>query len=182
MAIISKETFEKFTKEEKDKLRKDYDDLIYFSEHATDEYLRNEAPKTLKEYERLFGKENLKPESMVKTWEDINKMDNRYHKLIDEIIRCGYSSLWGSKVINKVIATIKIVKLIELGYGGTITLKEWDDKRCTKYGLLVRDGKLDVWQGNSNIHEIVTFHTREQREEFMSYPENVELVEQYFMI
>lgn len=186
MSIISKETFDKFTKEEKEKLRYDYDGLIYLSEHSTDIFLRNEAPKTIREYERLFGKENLQPpEPKIKTWEDINKMDNRYHKLIDEIIRSGYSSLWDSKVINKVIATLKISKLIELAYGGMVTEEEWKDKTIPKYCIVPN------WL-NKGFHRIkcetidemrfIGFHTYQQADEFISYIENIEIVEQYYMI
>ena len=59
MAIISQETFNKFTEAEKEKLRYDYDGLIYLSEKVTDEFLRTQDPIYIKEYERLFGKENL---------------------------------------------------------------------------------------------------------------------------
>ena len=59
MPIISQETFNKFTEEEKEKLRHDYDGLVYLSEESTDEFLRTQAPIYIKEYERLFGKENL---------------------------------------------------------------------------------------------------------------------------
>ena len=63
MAIISQETFDKFTEAEKEKLRYDYDGLVYLSEESTDEFLRLRAPIYIKEYERLFGKENLVKQS-----------------------------------------------------------------------------------------------------------------------
>lgn len=121
----------------------------------------------------------------IKTWEDIVKMDNRYHQLIDEIIRSGYSSLWDSKIINKVIATLKISKIIEFGYGGMITNEEWKDDELDKYTI--------EWLDEANYpfitchssrfrDDFASFHTKQQAQEFLSYPENVELFKNYNMV
>lgn len=175
MSIISKETWDKFTEEEKERVRQGYKSWLYAYNKGGIEFSIHE------EYEDLFGKENLQPEPKIKTWEDITKMDNRYHQLIDEIIRRGYSSLWDSKIINKIIATLKISKLIELGYGGMVTEEEWENEDIRKFSIVRFQKDLSYAEGRS-AYEFVSFHTPEQREEFMSYPENVELVKQYYMI
>ena len=121
----------------------------------------------------------------IKTWEDIVNMDNRYHQLIDEIIRSGYSSLWDSKVINKVIATLKISKIIEFGYGGIITNDEWEDDTFDKFSIVwVEEFKHPVIRCHCSRFQddFISFHAKRQAEDFMSYPENVELVKNYNMI
>lgn len=119
----------------------------------------------------------------IKTWEDIVNMDNRYHQLIDDIIRSGYSSLWDSKVIGKIIATLKIAEIIEFGYGGMVTDEECD---CINPLYIIKcDYKgnvfIDSYKGVV-IDKIVTFRTQESAEEFMSYPKNVELIRNYYML
>lgn len=117
----------------------------------------------------------------IKTWEDIVNMDNRYHQLIDDIIRSGYSSLWDSKVISKIIAALKISKIIEFGYGGIVTDEEWEDRDIIKYCLCKVDNRI-FYATRTDHFLFIAFHTDQQREEFMSYPENVELIRNYYMI
>lgn len=122
----------------------------------------------------------------IKTWEDIVKMDNRYHQLIDEIIRSGYSSLWDSKVINKVIATLKISKIIEFGYEGMPTEENWRHDLNEGLGIytIVWDPteKLFYIHYEMNYKSDLAFGSDDLAEEFMSYPENIELLRQFYMI
>ena len=83
------------------------------------------------------------------------------------------------------IATYKIAKLIELGYGGMVTDEEWKNKDITKWIVVPNDdnGKLiivDTWHNSKR--GCIAFHTQQQAKEFMSYPENRTLVKQYYMI
>ncbi len=78
------------------------------------------------------------------------------------------------------LALIKIYQLIEYGYGGNITNKEWEDNKQEKY---VIDYNHDVITGiyyNQRNH--ISFHTEKQRDEFLSYPENIQLVKEFYMI
>ena len=66
-------------------------------------------------------------------------------------------------------------------YGGEITDEEWKDFRLRKYGLLFYNHKL-----STNIYydtkQIIGFHTEEQLTRFISFPENVQLVKDFYMV
>lgn len=87
-------------------------------------------------------------------------------------------------IVKSAIALLKIHQLIEVSYGGNVINDEWIDRDITKYFISF---------GNDNIIGIektilseefshIAFHTKEQAEEFLSYPENIELLKDYFMI
>ncbi|MCH5167913.1 MAG: hypothetical protein J1F35_08550 [Erysipelotrichales bacterium] len=168
MATISQETFEKFTEEEKKKLRDEYN-----SSYRTpnDRYI----------LECTFGKENLQPKPEIKTWDDVKKVyPNTYGNENIELFPCN-EFVWDAKLIRKNIAMLKIAKLIELGYGGIVTEEEWENEDIRKFSIVRFKKKLSYAHGFA-AYEFVSFHTPEQREKFLSYPENKKLVEQYYMI
>ena len=188
MSIISKETFDKFTEEEKRKVRELNKELSTIRNENGDKY--HYLTGSLDNLDALFGKENIQPKPKIKTWNDIkegeviqeiqeNFNDLGAHCYID----CNYEGYIPSKIINKMIATAKIAKLIELGYGGMVSDEEWKDNNINKYCI--------IWGSETNkcryidvcyaVH-FIAFHTSAQREEFMSYPENVKLIEQYYML
>lgn len=190
MSIISKESFEKLTRDEKKKLRQIYKDM---KEEPSLAYAHEYAEKCewLEDY---FGKENL--QSKIKTWEDLEKdgfsvegdylceFDN-YNDDKAEIFKeaISYKGEFSDKLILKAIATLKIAKLIEIGYGGVVTDEEWKDYRVHKYCVVLdMCGKLSIECRKGNSHEFIAFHTIQQTEEFLSYPKNIELVRNYNMI
>lgn len=191
MAIISKETFDKFKEEEKNELIRIYNEVSidYLNIKKSKDIEKSEIFNKLIQLEIFFGKENLQPEPEIKTWKDVgNNKDNfcenylNLYKTANGNYCLDVDKSHDIKVILKVIATIKIAKLIELGYGGTVTKEEWEDTGLPKFCIYVSDGKIH--SNGFNIHDkhFITFHTCKQREEFLSYPENVELVKQYYMI
>lgn len=170
MSVISKETFEKFTKEEKDWVIKEYN---------------SDAGEGHSMLEKLFGKENLIP--IPKIWNDILKYyPARGTGIVG--LECELKNVVGidDKVAQKIIATAKLAKLIEMGYEGVVTDDEYISN---EYSLddsfwciwVNARGKIECTE-IENIRDLLIFHTREHAEEFMSYPENVKLVKQYFMI
>ena len=66
-------------------------------------------------------------------------------------------------------------------YGGEITDEEWANSNLIKCSI-------EVW--NTCIHcsyvynerTVLAFHTSKQRDRFLSFPENVQLVKDLFMI
>ena len=122
----------------------------------------------------------------IKTWEDIEKELPEFFKLSNSpnpmMIQ---SNELRNRLFKKVMAIYKIAILIEYGYGGAISDEEWEDTMFKKYGILYRpykNGKKlfikDIWDEKC----FIAFHTREQAKEFMSYPENIELIRQYNML
>lgn len=181
MAIISQETFDKFTKEEKDALRREHN------------YLESLKEKDLNcdyrqfELERLVDRKNLIPKE-IKIWEDIEtEYQNCKTKTseINHILFNAYDGSFDDKLIKKLVATYKIAKLIELGYGGAITEEEWKDKTIPKYCLvpnLITPTSYSIECQTLDVKRFIAFHTYQQANEFMSYPENRKLVDQYYMI
>ena len=87
------------------------------------------------------------------------------------------------KVTSKIIATYKISRIIELGYGGMVSEEEWRDKDLFKWYIVPGiEGKLVIDSSYENWQEFVSFHTKQQAEEFMSHESNRKLVEQYYMM
>lgn len=169
MSIISKETWDNLPEEEKEKLRQNY----------SEDY----DAETRVILEDIFGKENLQPEPKIKTWEDVLT-----HNLVNPLIvreSAGHAEdVCGEKIGNKVESTLKIAALIELGYGGMVSDEEWLNEENPKYVIkCTTDIKPRLY--NDEVYDdiqFVAFHTDKQRNEFMSYPENVKLVEQYYML
>lgn len=181
MSIISKETWDKFTEEEKEKTRKYYSEFVYLAENGIDEEERIVNSHLKVEFEMWLGKENLQPESKIKTWEDIEKEYPEHfgHSNTPNPMLIPSQEL-RDKLLTKSIATYKIATLIELGYGGMITNEEWRNDEW-KYAITCNEGGLLI-EKSCHKRMFIAFHTPEQREEFMSYESNRKLVEQYYMI
>lgn len=78
------------------------------------------------------------------------------------------------------LVLLKIHQLIEVGYGGNVITEEWKNIDRYKYiisATLHVESKMHFCSKNH-----IAFHTKEQAEEFLSYPENVQLLKDYFMI
>ena len=181
MAIISQETFEKFTKEEKESVRKLY-------EHYEDDTLlyQTEPPKLVKHnLESLFGKENLEPKPIIKTWNDViltAEQDEEYGNIYDNYIIVR-SVVHCPEILKKRLeATYRIGKIIELGYG-IVSEEEWRNdvkpKLCI-VPLATDKGFKIVTRFYIDGFVLPTFHTTEQANEFLSYTENVQLLEDYY--
>lgn len=66
-------------------------------------------------------------------------------------------------------------------YGGEITKEEWGDFDLAKY-VITRCGNDSETGVARSYYEFLAFHTEEQRDRFLSFPENVQLVKDYLMI
>lgn len=89
-----------------------------------------------------------------------------------------------TSIEKSVIALLKIYQLIEVGYGGNVTNEEWKDRSITKWRIGFHyDGEIMIDYCVSPIaYTPIVFHTKEQAKEFLKYPENVQLLKDYFMI
>lgn len=121
-----------------------------------------------------------------KTWSELVK-ENKYQPYFAEI-HIRFSSkdkcTYGKNPIEKsALALLKIHQLIEVGYGGNVTNKVWKND---KFKFII---SIDTSVNEFNISSVchctatpIAFYRREQAEEFLKYPENVELLRDYFMI
>lgn len=133
----------------------------------------------------LFGEHNLNPKPKPKTWEDFLK---EFHKDTDWNPKNEFADLilygMDDKVKTKIIATSKIAKLIELGYGGMVTEEEALDDNIEKSAIDLYEGKIHLHTGicTASGDRFLMFRSNEMGEEFMSYESNRKLVEQYYMM
>lgn len=87
------------------------------------------------------------------------------------------------KIGDSCSALFKIHKLIEVSYGGNITNKEWVSPNYANYAISLHHHSkhFEILQNPADRH-LVLFHTKAQAEEFLKYPENIQLLKDYFMI
>lgn len=98
-------------------------------------------------------------------------------KMIDKSHAVGVNQ----KLAKSALALLKIHQLIEVGYGGNITYEEWEeDNEQEKYVIRYNLGVTTGICYNEKSH--IVFHTEAQAKEFLSYPENVQLVKDFYMI
>lgn len=176
MSIISQETWDNMPEKEKEEICRDY---MEWQEIAkTNPYFEGK----ISNMEELFGKENLQP-NKIKTWEDVEKHNLKTYG--NENIELFYFNefAWESQYIRHCIAALKISKLIELGYGGMVTEEEWKENGSDKgfyYLWATPEGEIEC----TLIYavEFIAFHSEELAKEFMSYPENLQLIKDYYMI
>ena len=124
----------------------------------------------------VFGSHNITQAKSPKTWADILEGDYSYAITLN-------SSGFSKEMQDKAEVTLMISKLIEEGYGGQITEEEWHDDSVRKYTVRYapHDKRRlicsDYCIGDKHF---IAFHRPDQRDEFLSYESNRELVRKYF--
>lgn len=180
MAIISKKSFDKLSEVEKKSIQTDYQDLLSDDGNWINSLTSEERSGAIMQLEWMFGKETLLSE--IKTWEDVQEMneDSNFFMRIDDNLELS------DKVYSKCIATLKIAKLIELGYGGAISDEEWRNDKIPKYYIApnhnVPGALIMSTSYKSEDMHFIAFHTPEQMAKFISYESNRILMKQYYMI
>lgn len=128
-------------------------------------------------------KENIQP--VIKTWEDIRREygDLDYDVSFDvERQSDKYIGSVPYNIIEKAIATCKIAQLIDLGYGGIVNDNEWRDS-TSKFAICPdSSNRLEIIRIRNGAKHFVAFRDYFKAEEFMSYPQNITLLKQYYII
>lgn len=90
----------------------------------------------------------------------------------------------GTNIERAAQALLKINLLIKAGYGGNITKEDWDNNKVTKWVIQYTPRGLNNIQLYYSYAAFshLAFYSKEQAEEFLSYPDNVKLVKNYLMI
>lgn len=160
----------KFTKNGKICTRKDADCVIFPS-------------KDQRDWNKWIEENKPKPK-IPKTWSDtqFNSSFTVYElSYIDKDKDYVLTSTGISPIERSALALLKIHQLIEVGYSGNISIEEWNNPTILKYVVICRDNNINEDEYKLQ-KEAVAFRTAEQRKEFLSYPENIELLKDYFMI
>lgn len=82
------------------------------------------------------------------------------------------------KYLKSALALAQISQLMPY-YGGEITDEEWEKDNC-KYAIEVSNGK--IYESWCKTKYLIAFHTKGQLQKFLSFPENVQLVKDFYMI
>lgn len=125
-----------------------------------------------------------KKQSQINIWADIEHMSGVY---IDDT--CYIEEIEGIRVdtysnvfiyAKAALAMAQFSQLIPY-YGGEVTNEEWLSPYKFKYVILCRQGKLEPASATIIAYPLA-FHTKEQLDRFMSFPENIQLAKDFYMI
>ena len=128
-----------------------------------------------------WDKENNK--KTPKTWSELIKIKDIFTECAEICSNGGEDkskTFMNTPIKKAALALLKIHQLIEVGYGGNITNGEWNDGK-RKYVITYAEYRFVINIALVTKHHIA-FHTQEQAEEFLKYPENVQLLKDYFMV
>ena len=156
----------KFTKHGKISTSNDADCVLFPSKDQRDwnKWAEKQKPKVPKIWNEMKS-------CNVEVWQHISRMD--------------YGPT--EPIVKSALALLKIHQLIEVGYGGNVTNEEWLDNEIEKFIITLNISNYSyqftiVKHTTSAYFNYIAFHTKEQAEEFLKYPENVQLLKDYFMI
>lgn len=130
-----------------------------------------------------WNKENN--HKIPKTWSELKKSDKAKRAIVQIDSDFGhFSDIVGKTPIEKsALALLKIHQLIEVGYGGNVSYEAWQDPGYGAWCILYdyKTKKFEIQHSISLIH-LIAFQTLKQAQEFLSYPENVQLLKDYYII
>lgn len=84
------------------------------------------------------------------------------------------------KYAKAALALAQISQLMPY-YGGEVTDEEWKNDNWKYSVALNHIGEISI-SCITHMRCLVAFHTKEQRDRFISFPENVQLVKDFYMI
>lgn len=124
----------------------------------------------------------------INTWKDIKSVKGYYidfgssiAKIESNMVEDSNKNIFISEKYAKAALALAQISQLMPYYGGEITDEEWANSNLIKCSI-------EVW--NTCIHcsyvynerTVLAFHTSKQRDRFLSFPENVQLVKDLFMI
>lgn len=145
-----------------------------------------EVDKENSTFECIKFKKKIK----VNTWQDIPKLQGFYtlgdSKIVELDEEChnvfptneNRNVFLNKKYLKSVLALAQISQLMPY-YGGEVTNEEWE-KDNYKYSIDISNGK--IYESICRCKHIVSFHTKKQLNKFLSFPENVQLIKDLYMI
>lgn len=170
------------------KASKEHDEIILEYYHKGNYSENGEQDLFPSKDQRDWNKWNEENNPKVpKTWSDYiivnrNNFDKGICDYCIDVSGTGNNG-WtrrNTPIEKSALALIKIHQLIEAGYGGNITNEERSDDRYVY--IIALDGREFRVFYNTSMLCILAFHTKAQAKEFLKYPENVQLLKDYFMI
>ena len=122
----------------------------------------------------------------INIWKDIRYIEGCFISSDSEITElktyrdnCDMNIFISEKHAKSSLALAQISQLMPY-YGGEITNEEWKNNE-RKFTIVVYNGELKPFT-HVNNKVLIAFHTEQQRTEFMSFPENIQLVKDFYMV
>lgn len=121
----------------------------------------------------------------INTWEDIPRVNGCY--MNNSHIYTGYEGkpceenkdvYLTDKYAKSALALAQISQLMPY-YGGEITDEDWEKDNYI-YTIEVSNGK--IYESWCKTKHLIAFHTKKQLNKFLSFPENVQLIKDLYMI
>lgn len=124
----------------------------------------------------------------VNTWKDIKYMQGSVihgDSTIHDVSMCVRENVdknifFSEKYAKSALALAQISQLM-IFYGGEITNEEWSNDEW-KYSISINNKGIINNISMVHIKEIIAFHTEEQRYKFLSFPENIQLIKDLYMV
>lgn len=123
----------------------------------------------------------MKKSKNPKTWSEVKDKHIYHFKICNDLIELEDSAKILSPIEKSALALLKIYQLIEVGYGGNVTRSDYIDIHKKAWGIDY-DFLRNNFHPSTICYSLVAFHTEEQAKEFLSYPENIQLLKDYYMI
>lgn len=123
----------------------------------------------------------------VNTWKDLTFVNGFYINGVSNIIAdCGKAvegnkNIFHSEKYAKAALALAQISQLMPYYGGIVTNEDWKNHDKTKHGIVVTQDSVICGRYNE-IRVPIAFHTREQLLKFISFPENVQLIKDFYMI
>lgn len=135
----------------------------------------------------IFECIKFKKEKEVNIWKDINYLSGYYVADTSEIYEVNSDRedsdknvFISEKYAKASLALAQISQLMPY-YGGIVTNEDWKNCNITKYGIVINQGNIS-WGRYNDLRVSIAFYTKEQLLKFISFPENVQLVKDFYMI
>ena len=135
----------------------------------------------------------FKKKSEANIWRDIKTLKGIYIKYTSDLayINTGNIVAYKNNLCDKnifineqyaksALAMAQISQLLPY-YGGEVTKEEWSDDDLPKYVIFRMKNHYETGLVYKT-YDLLAFHTKEQGDRFLSFPENVQLVKDYLMI
>lgn len=129
----------------------------------------------------------FKKKQVINTWKDIKRIEGCFINNYSEIRKlelpinkdCFDRNVFISERYAKSALALAQISQLMPYYGGEITDEEWE-KDNYKYAIEVSNGK--IYESWCKTKHLIAFHTKGQLQKFLSFPENVQLVKDFYMI
>lgn len=126
-----------------------------------------------------------KQDTTPKVFSDLNGTIQARHCSLYWAMSDAKDGLELTPIEKSALAILKIRDLIEIGYGGNVSTKDWNKQSIPKWVIDFGEHFDDIrvtFTASPQFYSHIAFYSEKQAKEFLKYPENVQLLKEYFML